>query len=402
VNNLTDYPVVTEPSLEILNSKELLDYRETREDFLAWLLAFGKEPSTATGYSRDTVVRTAYRTDQFNRWVWAEEGYTMNLSHEHADAYMRELAFSEKSGTHKANTQKSIKRYFKWYAHERGGELWEPKHSFSSSGTTNPRDYLTLNERQKIREAALEYGSIPAYGNLTPEERDRWKGHLAQRFGKPKEAVTPADWEEANGWKYTSMTWASLDAGLRPVEVERAKTTWVDTENQVLRIPKEDSSKNADNWIVGITDRTAQALERWLEEREMYEHYRGTDTLWLTREGNPYQTRSLRYLLKRLCDIAEIPTENRKMSWYAIRHSVGTYMTREEDLAAAQAQLRHKSEQTTMKYDQAPVEDRRSALNKMEPPHHHDRRTQRRQQRRMADSRPRRRRGYHWLAANPR
>ena len=37
------------------------------------------------------------------------------------------------------------------------------------------------------------------------------------------------------------------------------------------------------------------------------------------------------------------------MSWYTIRHSVGTYMTREEDLAAAQAQLRHTSEQTTMK-----------------------------------------------------
>lgn len=36
-----------------------------------------------------------------------------------------------------------------------------------------------------------------------------------------------------------------------------------------------------------------------------------------------------------------------------------------EDLAAAQSQLRHTSPQTTMKYDQAPVEDRRSALDKM-------------------------------------
>ncbi|QSG08544.1 XerD/XerC family integrase [Halapricum desulfuricans] len=41
-------------------------------------------------------------------------------------------------------------------------------------------------------------------------------------------------------------------------------------------------------------------------------------------------------------------------------------MAREEGLAAAQAQLRHKSEQTTMRYDQAPVEDRRDALNWME------------------------------------
>ena len=53
------------------------------------------------------------------------------------------------------------------------------------------------------------------------------------------------------------------------------------------------------------------------------------------------------------------------MSWYTIRHSVGTHMTREEDLAAAQAQLRHQSPETTMKYDQTPVEDRRDALDRM-------------------------------------
>lgn len=40
-------------------------------------------------------------------------------------------------------------------------------------------------------------------------------------------------------------------------------------------------------------------------------------------------------------------------------------MTREEGLATAQAQLRPTSEQTTMKYDQTPVEDRRDALDRM-------------------------------------
>ncbi|QSG02844.1 XerD/XerC family integrase [Natranaeroarchaeum sulfidigenes] len=53
------------------------------------------------------------------------------------------------------------------------------------------------------------------------------------------------------------------------------------------------------------------------------------------------------------------------MSWYSIRHSVGTYMAREEGLAAAQTQLRHRSPETTMKYDQAPVEDRKNALDRM-------------------------------------
>lgn len=222
-------PVVTQHSERRLNKKQLLDYQEHREDFISWLLAFGKNPKGATGYSHATVQRTAYRTDQFNRWVWDQEGtYTTNISHGHADDYMKELAYSEQSNTHKSNTQKSIKRFFKWVSHKRGGKVWETDHSFSTSGTTNPRDYLTVEERKQIREAALEYGTIPAYGNLSPEERDRWKAHLAQRLGKLKAEVSPDDWEQANGWKYTSMTWVSLDAGLRPVEVERAKTTWVD------------------------------------------------------------------------------------------------------------------------------------------------------------------------------
>lgn len=40
-------------------------------------------------------------------------------------------------------------------------------------------------------------------------------------------------------------------------------------------------------------------------------------------------------------------------------------MTREKGLAAAQAQLRYNSEQTTMRYDQAPPEDRRAALDRI-------------------------------------
>jgi site-specific recombinase XerD len=67
-------------------------------------------------------------------------------------------------------------------------------------------------------------------------------------------------------------------------------------------------------------------------------------------------------VLEAVCDIAEI---DRDISWYAIRHSTGTYMAREEGLAAAQSQLRHHNIETTAKYDQAPVEDRRDALDNM-------------------------------------
>lgn len=122
--------------------------------------------------------------------------------------------------------------------------------------------------------------------------------------------------------------WAALDAGLRPIEVARATVEWVDRDNGVLRIPKAESSKNRDNWIVGLTDRTLDALARWLRERECYGKYDDVDTLWLTREANPYQSHSLNHFLQRVCDVAGIDMENRELSWYAIRHSVGTKIKR--------------------------------------------------------------------------
>lgn len=98
----------------------------------------------------------------------------------------------------------------------------------------------------------------------------------------------------------------------------------------MLRIPKEESAKNTDNWTVSITDRTASALSRWLAERSNHRQYAEMTALWLTREGNPYQSSSLNYILRQVCDIAGISTEHRSLSWYSIRHSVGTYMNREE------------------------------------------------------------------------
>ena len=364
-DRLDDLPVVPGPSEEYLNPRQVQDYRSQREDCFTWLLTFGKNPKKADGYAFETVKARGYRMDQFYRWIWEQEGgYTANVTPEHADAWMRHLAQEDKSSTHKSNCQKAVKMLLKWRHHEHGISEWDADFTFSED-TRQPRDYLTREEREAIREAALEYGSIPSYDNLTSAERDRWRAHLAQRFEKPKSEVGPADWERANGWKTPSLVWVSLDAGLRPIEVKRATLSWVDIENSVLRIPREESSKNTENWIVGLRDQTADMLRRWLNERRNYDRYDDSERIWLTSHGNPHSPRSLRYLLHRLCEIAEIPVENRQMSWYTIRHSVGTYMTREEDLAAAQAQLRHTSEQTTMKYDQTPVEDRRDALDRM-------------------------------------
>lgn len=215
--------------------------------------------------------------------------------------------------------------------HERGGDLWDPDTTFSSHGRQQAPNYLSREERRLIRQAALDYGSIPALDSLTC----RTEQMETIRLRKPMDDVTPEDWKQVNGWKFTLLVWTSLDTGLRPVEVPQATVGWVDLDNQVLRIPKEESAKGEENWFVSISERTAEALDRWLTERDRYELYDNTDALWLTRERNPYSPQFLRRLLIRLYEQAGIETENRKMSWYAICHSVGTYMTREADLSTS-------------------------------------------------------------------
>lgn len=115
--------------------------------------------------------------------MWDREGgYTLNVTPDHANAWMTQLAQQDESGTHKANCQKAIRSLFKWLHHERGDAEWEPSPTLSGRTVSQPRDYLTREERAQIREAAPEYGSIPSYSNLSPAERDRWRTHRAQRF----------------------------------------------------------------------------------------------------------------------------------------------------------------------------------------------------------------------------
>jgi site-specific recombinase XerD len=350
-----------------LNPRQIEDYRSHRTRLIRWMDQLGKDPERAEGYARETVKQRAYRLDRFYRHVWneLEDGYTTQITTDHADEYMRHMAIQDHSLSYKTAMQKAVKTLFKFHNFQNQSSTdWDPDIQFQDdSASHNPRDFLTDQERRKIREASLEHGSVPHYTSVTPEERDKWKQYLAQRFGKPKSEIGVADWKRANSFKIPSLINTSLDAGLRPVEVGRAKTTWVDAENGVLRIPKEESSKNKGNWVVSLREQTARCLEKWLEERSQRDKYTDSDKLWLTRHSNPYGSKSLNRLLDRLLETAEIEREN--ITWYSIRHSTATFMAREEGLAAAQSQLRHKSIETTMRYDQAPVKDRRDALNRM-------------------------------------
>lgn len=331
------------------------------------MLDRGKDPARKQGYAIATVNMRAYRLDRFYRMVWtAEQHYTEDITVDHADAWMEWLADQDLSTSYKASCQKAAATLFNWKSWKTDGKItWEPVIRFTTSSAYNPKDILTRSERRQIREAVLGYGSVPNYTSVTPAERDKWKAYLAQRFGKPKHEITPDDWEKANSWKIPSLLWTALDAGLRPKEVGTAKVSWLDTENTALRIPKEDSVKNTDNWHVSLLPKTVFFLERWLKERERREKYDNSDLLWLTRHGNPYGSKSLNRIFRDICEEAGIDIPNRDLTWYSIRHSVGTYMTREEDLKAAAAQLRHKSLRSTVRYDQAPVEDRRDALERM-------------------------------------
>lgn len=362
------FPLVPADSSQMLNEKEEFDYETNREDLARWLLLEGKDPRDVEGYSTETAKRTMYRVAYFERFVWElEETYIPFPTSDHADRYMEALAYSEFSNSHKHCSQHSIKRYFKWRHHQHGEELWEPDRSFSVSNSQKPQDYLTIQERAKIRRAALNYGSFISYNSVRgdPERRERLAPYVAEKVEKPIDMLSMNDWDGISSWKFTSMVWASLDAGLRPTEVEHAKVSWVDVENCALRIPKDESAKNRENWIVSIREKTAGALENWLHEREHRPQYDETDALWLTRRGNPYQSRQLGRLIRTLCDDAGIDYANRSMNWYSIRHSVGTFMTREEDLAATQEQLRHKRPETTMKYDGTPLDSRQDALDRM-------------------------------------
>ncbi|QSG08543.1 site-specific integrase [Halapricum desulfuricans] len=241
--------VVPEPSRERLGERELIDYGQHRTDLLRWAFDVGKNPDRAEGYAQQTVFGRAYRLDQFSRWVWDEyDGYTTNITHSYADDYTRYLVRRDGGDEDKSNHQKAIKMLFKWKAWNGTGETWNPDVTINSnSGTTNPADFFTIEERSQIRETLLSFDSVPNYSSCSPEQRDRIKQHLAQRFEKPKRDVTPEDFERANSWQLPSLFWTALDTGLRPIEVRRANVSWVDIDNNVLRIPKDESSKNSDN-----------------------------------------------------------------------------------------------------------------------------------------------------------
>ena len=362
--------LLSDEARQYLNPREEIAYKEFRLELAKWLLNLGKNPAKAEGYSHSHAKSTMYRLDLFYRYIWdQEQRFIQTLTPEHADSWMRHLAKRDLKESTKCSYQKAVRILFKWQREARNRDVeWEPEIEYSDPSTTyQPREYLTEEDRRKMREAAMSYGSIPHYNSLSPEERSRWKKHLAQRLQKPESEVTKQDFLDANSFKYTSMIYTALDAGFRPIEIKRANVDWLDLDNGVLRIPEEESSKSRENWIVALKPETVSILKKWKQERATKPKYDGRNALWLTQQGNRYNRNSFRRsVFHKIAAEAGLDLENRDLTPYSIRHSTATMIAKEADLATAAKQCRHKSKQTTQKYAHSSVDRQNNAVNRID------------------------------------
>jgi len=129
----------------------------------------------------------------------------------------------------------------------------------------------------------------------------------------------------------------------------------------------EDSAKNRENWNVVLKSETASILKKWIEETNSKGKYDGRDALWLTQYENRYDKDSYRRdVFRKIARQAGLDLENRDLVPYSIRHSTATSMAEEEGLAVAGQQVRHKSKQSTQKYEHSSDTRQQDAVNSID------------------------------------
>ena len=349
------FRIVTGPTRTRLNEispRHVQDYEDFKSDYVGWFVNVGKNPNKGEGYALRTVEQISTKTDQVLRYFWKVKGdYVTTLSKTDADELMKSVERGDWSNANVLTFKKTIKRYFKWMKHTKGTDHtdWECPISVSEKERTN-RDYFRPHEFDALYHASLSHGSVKTYGECTPSERDHFKALLAQRFEMSKDDITAEEFKRANSWKIPSLIAVTLDVGFRPVEIGNATTEWVNLADRTIDIPAKEATKSDNDWKCSIGEQTARALERWLKEREGYAKYDDTDALWLNRAGNPYNSKTLNYLLNQLIEAGEIDPMGRDLTWYSIRHGVASLWANEFGIQHAQEQLRHEKIETTMRY----------------------------------------------------
>lgn len=343
------------------------------QSFYEWMRERGISHIKEKGLKDSTASNYISRLDQLHRYAISllDMDNEVTIGPDQADELLLLLAkdtITKQNGEpydSKRKLSDALKKYFEWRYHTDDLEFeWQPRIKFSDGSHTSAAEF-TYEEIGRILEVAQSYGKLPSYYETSAEERDRISGLVAQRLSKPKETVSREDWRKADqSAKIWSLVSVGYDAGLTPIEVSRAKVSWYKPEQQVLEIPTEAASKEREKEIMSLSDESDEAMSYWIRERRHLEKYDGSNRLWLNREGNPYQSGSLCRLVRKLCDEAEVPYEDRPVRWYSLRHSVGRHMKSDGSLSQTNDQLRHDTYETTeTTYGNSAAEERRETLN---------------------------------------
>lgn len=88
--------LISDSSHQDLNGRQLVTYNTHREQFTTWLSRKGNDPEALRGYTNDTARNYATISDRFFRFVWDQQGFTTNVSHDNADQYLRAQTLSDK------------------------------------------------------------------------------------------------------------------------------------------------------------------------------------------------------------------------------------------------------------------------------------------------------------------
>ncbi|QSG09561.1 tyrosine-type recombinase/integrase [Halapricum desulfuricans] len=362
-----DVEYLGEESLSALNFQQKILYQDFWESFLSFLREKGKNPDRFIGYEESNIRPTARRVHQVYQYYWKNERIILELTPELADHYIENLdkadittnAGDEYSEGGKRKFANSLEAYFRYK-----GTDWNPPITFGSDEPSFDSDPFTRQERELLLNTALDYKSPPSYANVSPEERDRWNAHIAQYLGKPKDEVSPKDWEELQRtWKFASIISTALDAGTRAKLIERLEKVHLDLENDRIIIPAEIAVKNDRKWTIELSTRSCRILKRWLVERSNKPRYDDTDALWLNRKGNRYDSNNLNTLLSNLMEDGGIEETGRTLTWHSIRHSTGMYVyDRERDLGIVAEILRQASLESAKKYAHPTPEAKRDVV----------------------------------------
>lgn len=86
-----------------------------------------------------------------------------------ADVFCKKLVYGDDSQSHKLNMHQSLKVLFWWREEEFDEGEWNPERTFSQPNTSvHARDYLTIDERRRLREAILDYRTILHHSSVIP------------------------------------------------------------------------------------------------------------------------------------------------------------------------------------------------------------------------------------------